>query len=469
MAWTRMRVDELANAWVGDRNTPFQLGMLGVFEPGPWRRPDGTLDRTSLVRELALRAGRVPELRRRVLWTRLGEGRPLWVEDPTFQPAGHVGSTTLAADEDLCTWAANRCADAVDLDLPPWRAEVVDGLSDGRFAVLVVVHHVLADGLAGVRLVGSLLDPAPDTVRSGAPRSTPSAAPSHRELVRDRWGSVRASTRAWAGDLAAAAATRAHYGPSVAGRPPREPERRPLAGVRDAMEGFRVPLPTTSLPATVGPGRRMVVSSSGLAQVRLTCHVLGVTVNDLVLAVVTMGLHDLLAGRGECSDGVFLRTTVPVATGTAGQVMGMIVVDLPVAETDPLRRLALITEATTLRKARLRATGGDVSGILRMPLPVVRAFVRWSRRIGSSRVNLAVSNVPGPTAPLWLGGARMLKAVPVAPLVPLVPLSVAALSYAGSLVVAVNADASITDLGVVAAGMTKAFACYDELAARSAG
>ena len=55
----------------------------------------------------------------------------------------------------------------------------------------------------------------------------------------------------------------------------------------------------------------------------------------------------------------------------------MMVVDLPVAEPDPLRRLALINHATTSRQAQLRAAGGDVTDILHLPLPLVRAFVRW--------------------------------------------------------------------------------------------
>jgi diacylglycerol O-acyltransferase len=91
--------------------------------------------------------------------------------------------------------------------------------------------------------------------------------------------------------------------------------------------------------------------------------------------------------------------------------------------------------------------------------------VRWGRRLGSSRVNLSVSNVRGPSDPLWLAGASLLEALPIAPLVPLVPVSVAALSYAGSLGVTVNADASIADLAVVAAGIDRSFAQYAALAA----
>lgn len=185
--------------------------------------------------------------------------------------------------------------------------------------------------------------------------------------------------------------------------------------------------------------------------------------NDLVLAMVTDGLRDLLAARAELHPGLFLRTTIPVATGRAGLAMGMLVVDLPVGQPDPRQRLALITAATTAGEARLRATGDDVTAILYLPVPMLRLFVRWGRRVGSSRINLAVSNVPGPDAHLWLAGARMERALPIAPLVPLVPLSVAALSYSGSLTIVVNADAAITDLALMTPAMTQALRRYQEL------
>jgi len=234
--------------------------------------------------------------------------------------------------------------------------------------------------------------------------------------------------------------------------------------MRQAWEGFRAPLPATSLPRRVGPERLMVIATQNLETARRTGHTLGVTINDLVLAVVTEGMRDLLAARGDHLDGIFLRTTVPVATGAAGQAMGMIVVDLPVGELDPLRRLEMISEATKERKAQLRTSGGDVTDILHVPLPLARAVVRWGRRIGSGRVNLSVSNVPGPSASLWLAGARMLQAVPVAPLVPLVPISVAALSYAETLTIAVNADAALIDLNMLGEAMKGSLARYERLA-----
>ena len=135
-------------------------------------------------------------------------------------------------------------------------------------------------------------------------------------------------------------------------------------------------------------------------------------------------------------------------------------VDLPVGEPDPLRRLAAIHAATARAKGRLYAGAGDITEVVHLPIPLARVGMRWMRRFGGTRVNLFVTDVPGPTAPLWLAGARMLEAVPVAPLVQNVGLGVAALSYAGELAVSVHADGSVTDLELLADGMAADFAAF---------
>lgn len=433
-------MDELVNAWVGDRDTPFQLGLVGVFDPAPFRRPDGSLDVPRVRRELVARAGRVPALRRRVVWTRPGEGRPVWAADPCFDPAAHVEAVTLPTPADWTTWAANRVVRPLARHRPLWRAEIVDGVPDGRFAVIIVVHHLVTDGLAGMALASSLLDTAPDAARPAATLGEAQPLPSHRDLLRARLAEIAAVLR------------------RRRNAPPGEVRGRPgLRQAREAMAGLRTPLPATSLPTAVGPDRRMVVVRQPLADLVRAGHALGVTVNDLLLTAVTGGLRELLSRRGEPTAGLVLRTTVPAATGRPGQVLGMLVVDLPVGEPDALRCLERIHRTTSQGKARLRASGADVSDLLRVPLPVARAIVRYGRRYGSRRITAGVTDVIGPPAPLWLAGARLLEAVPVAPLVPLVPLSVAALSYAGQFAVSVNADASITDLGVLGDGLARTF------------
>ena len=82
-----------------------------------------------------------------------------------------------------------------------------------------------------------------------------------------------------------------------------------------------------------------------------------------------------------------------------------------------MRRLAAIHATTAAAKRRLYAGAGDVTEVVHLPIPLARVGMRWMRRFGGTRVNLFVTDVPGPVQPLWLAGARMLEAVPVAPLV----------------------------------------------------
>src|SRR3954447_26715291 len=97
VALTRLRMDELVNAWVADRCTPFQIALLGVFDAAPFLLSDGALDVPRIRRELVVRARRVEAFRRRVVWTRVGEGMPVWAPDPSFDPSQHVEAITLPA------------------------------------------------------------------------------------------------------------------------------------------------------------------------------------------------------------------------------------------------------------------------------------------------------------------------------------------------------------------------------------
>jgi diacylglycerol O-acyltransferase len=447
VAFTRLRADELVNVWAADRHTPMQIALLGVFEAGPFRQADAAVDTAGVRSELAARARRVPALGRRVVWTRVGEGRPIWAADPSFDPLRHVEAVTLPPGAALGTWAAGRMLRPLRRDLPLWRAEVVDGLPDGRFAVLVVVSHVLADGRTGVALAGALLDPAADTVLEEPAAAAVPPLPAHRELLGMRLHDVVGALR------------RAR--PEPAGR---RRGRRGLEQLRDLLSALGAPVPRTSLPRRISPGRRLAVVRHPLPDLERTGHALDVTVNDLLLAAVAGGLRLLFAARGDHVPGLVVRASVPAATGRAGQqVMGMLLVDLPVGEPDPLRRLALIRRTTTAGKARLRAATGSVTDI-RLPQPVARLLVRWGRRFGSRSISLSVTDVAGPPAPLWLAGARLVEAVPIAPLVPQVPLAVAALSYDGELWVSVNADAAITDVDALADGTARAFTDLDRMA-----
>ena len=450
----RLRPADLANLWAESPGMPSQIALLAQFDAGPFAVA-GRLDAERVRAELARRAWRVPALVRRVVWTRPGQGRPAWAPDPGFDPTRHITCTRLPQGDDLARWCANRVVRPLDRARPLWRAEVVDGLPAGRFGLLVVLHHVLADGLTGVALAAALLDGEPDAGPADPVAAPPPAVPTARDLVADnfrtRLGGLSAALRR----TARIPRTLRHWGTEAGGAGGAGKTR--ARQLRDASADVRAMAPRTSFPRRVGSGRRLAVVHLPLGKLRAAAHTHGATINDLLLAAVCGGLRDLLRSRGDSVADLVLRASFPVGE-MAGQHAGMLLVGLPVHEPDPLRRLATINTATTAMKARVRAGGGDVFDVLHLPGPLARLAVRWMRRIARRHINLFVTNVPGPTRPLWLAGARLLDAVPVAPLTADVPLGVAALSYGDILAVSINADAAVTDLDVLARGIERGFA-----------
>ena len=424
-----LRAEDLANLWVEDPCTPFHIALVAELAPGPLRTDDGSPDLPRIAAELAARAHRVPALGRRMVRRRLGTARPVWMVDPGDRPERHVRCAVLPTGQDFVAWAGNRVLEPLDRSRPLWRADVVGGLPDGRVGLVVVVHHVVADGLTGVAMVSRLLDerPAAEATETVPEPTGPSLA---RPLD--------------AGDGA-----------------PDGLRGGPLARVRAALEDFGSRTSRTSLPRRLGPHRRLLVLEEPLDDLQRIGHALGATVNDLLVAAVSAGLRSLLATRGDLRPGLVARASVPVGRTGAGQTAGMLAAALPVGEDDSVARLATIVGETTAGKRRIRSGGGHVMDVTRLPLPLAHLAVRWLRRIAGSRIDLFVTDVPGPRGPLWLAGARLVRAIPVAPLVQGVPIGIAALSYAGRLAIAVNADAAVTDIEVFVDGLRAEFRHLD--------
>lgn len=436
----RVPVPDLCALWAETPQAPMNIALIGVFEGEPLT---GAGDGVALSRIRALveaHLDRAPMLRCVLRPTSLGQGTPVWMDAAHFDIAEHVvlapAAQLLANDEDFLMWCARRSMIVLDRHRPLWRMDVVPGLPGGRVGVLLVLHHVVADGLRGVELVTSLLDQAPgsgDQGPAGVPWH-PQPPPTRLELVRDnlrrRWKGVRRLRLA----RVARSARKLH---AVM----REPGQR---------------APRTSLTGMIGARRRLMVLHFPVADLRAAGHAYHATINDLLIAAVTAGVRDLLLGRGECREGLVLRASVPVG-GRPGQDAGMFMAPLPVGVSDPARRLQLIVDTTTKRKKR---ADEGVAGIVAMPALLARLGVAWARRAAAGHINLYITNVPGPPAALYLTGARLQQAVPLAPLVAGVRLSVTALSYDGQFMVSLLADENMPDLPILAAGMRSAFRGY---------
>lgn len=434
---TRVPVPDLCCLWAETETAPMNIALVATFDAARLVDDRGEVDLDLTRASIAAHLHQAPMLRRVLRPTRPGQGRPVWIDAGDFSIDQHVvlaqPGHPFADEQEFLDWCARETLRPLDRSKPLWRISIVPGLPDRRLGFLIVVHHVVADGLRGVAMIAGLLDVDPAGEVSADPWR-PAPAPTATELVVD-------NARAWA------KAVRSIQLRLL---------RRRLGALRGLREEIPSRAPTTVLTGDIGNGRQLAVVRQPLESLRTAAHDLGCTINDLLLAAVTHGLREMLSPRGDGAEAMMLRATVPVGE-TNGHQGGMIAVTLPVGLADPGDRLRHIVAETSRRK---QSPDGGVAGIVSMPATLARLGVLWARHTAATHINLYVTNVPGPPFPLYLAGARLHHVVPLAPLVAGVRLSVTALSYDGVLSVALLADQALTNFAALTAGVRTGFDTY---------
>jgi diacylglycerol O-acyltransferase len=444
----RLTGQDLSNLWPEDLGWPQDIGAVAILDGKALLDVDGCLRMTDVRAAIAGRVSLVPRLHQVMYRPRRGLGRPLWVDAADFDLADHVRVRPLsgtASEEDLLTACQELRRHPLDRSLPLWELWLLPGLSDGRVGMLLRLHHVIADGVASVALIGALLDLTPEPAAVEPAPWTPRPVPSTRDLLVD-------NIRRNASTLAIAASRLAHPRQTVRGI------RRGWPAIREVLGGSRAPRTSLNRPFT--GERRIALVRGRLDTAKRYAHAQQATINDVVLAVVAGGLRDLLSARGERVDGLVLLAAVPVSLhreprGKArGNLDGGMVIPLPVGEPDATSRLRLIAAETGRRK--LMARPQLFSGVLAIAA-VQRALSRMMKR--QRRVNVYVANVPGPPVPLYLAGAPLEQVFAVVPIMGNVGLGVGVLSYAGQLNFTTIADRDgFPDLDVFLAGMQRSLA-----------
>lgn len=423
----------------GDELWPQDIGAVLLLDGRPLLAPDGAL-RIDVVREvIRSRLHLVPRFRQVLCVPRHGLGAPLWVDHPGIDVTEHVQVLPLPApggELELLRTVERLRRRHLNRARPLWEMWFLTGLTQGRVALFVRIHHTVADGMAALTMIGAFLDPTPDAVPPPVEPWTPAPPPTGRELLADnlRWHGA-----GLAAGLAALARPRTMV----------RQARRAWPALRELLAGE--PGRVTSLHRLIGSDRTLAVVHTSLAEVRAIANRHGATVNDVLLTLTAGGLRALLRSRGESVDGT-LPIYVPVSLRrgrgpTEGNLISQMVVPLPVGVADPGRRLRRIAAETATRKALTRTSLGTLfRGRIASTLMLMA--------IKRQRVNVVSADVPGPEQPLHLAAARVLEVFPVLNLIGTVSLAVGAVSYAGGFTVAVTADRdAYPDVGVLAAAI----------------
>lgn len=377
----------------------------------------------------------VPRYRQRIAEVPAQLGRPVWVDDPHFNLRYHLRHTALphpGGDAELRRLAGRVFALRLDRDRPLWEIWMVEGLRDGRWAMLSKTHHALVDGVSGIDITTIVydLDPEPARPLTPAGRWEPQPMPTSAQLLARAVTDRLVQPRAIVDELVAFS-----HGP-----------RRMLGGLlrqaRD-MGGFALvglhPVPRTPLNVAIGPHRRYAWVDADLAEFKQIKNHAGGTVNDVVLAAVAGAIGRFLRRRGFETEDVVLRAMVPVSVraedehGALGNKVAAMWAPLPIGLQDPAAQLRAITEAMRHLKDSGQAVGAQrLTELLGFAPPTI---LSQAMRLAPHQryCNLVVTNVPGPQVPLYVLGRRLRALYPVVPVFDRLALNVAVLSYDGRL------------------------------------
>jgi len=410
--------------------TPMHIGGVSIFE-GP---PPPFEDLRAMVQgKLHL----TPRYRQKVRFVPLGMGEPVWVDDSHFNIGYHLRHSAVPSpgtEAQLRATAARVFSQHLDRARPLWEIWMVEGLEDERWALLSKVHHCMVDGVAATDMMSLMFGESPEQSTNGEvwhadpePSGLDLIAYSARHRIRDPAAQVRFALRAPTEVLRA-----------VAGG------ARALAAAAPAMRPA-----TSSLTGPIGPHRVWSWANVSLGDVKSVRTVLGGTVNDVVLTLITSGYRALLESRGEAvSAGTVVRTMVPVSVRAPGEHgeynnrVSAVFARLPVGIDDSAGRLADIRAQMDGIKSSKQAVAGDALAQLSGFAPPMLLALGSRVATRSARLNMdtATTNVPGPQQPLKTLDRTLLRSYPYVPIVGTIRIVVAIFSYDGELYFGVTGD-----------------------------
>jgi WS/DGAT/MGAT family acyltransferase len=399
MSLERVGANDLTILATDHGQVPMNFGAVLEFGAG---------DGQQMLRLLADRLAGVRRFRQRLVDFGPLTGPPVWVDDPTFDPADHISASDLHGADVLLDRAADVVCARLPQERPLWAMHAFEGLPGGGFAVVIVMHHVVADGMGGLAVLATLVDGAPRADRITSPQ------PTRREVFLD--ARRRVAVRS--------------VGTTV---------RTVVRGLREMGIGrpSRVP-PTSILRPTTGR-RHARALGVPLDDVVVAAHRLGVTVNDVIVAAVGGALFDLLRARGESPSHVVV--SVPVSARSAGADLGNQVGAIPVAVPagpSPDSRLRAVAAQTRRAKSQQRGSSAAVLALVFRSLAALRLeqyFINRQRLVHTFETNLR-----GPAEQLRIAGTPLIRILPIAVNPGNVGVSFDVLSYAGELTICVVAD-----------------------------
>jgi len=387
-----------------------------------------------LVSAFAERIHAVPRCTQMLHAHRLDFGAPEWVEDPHFDISHHLHHIALPSpgdDADLFGMIATVMQSRLDRERPLWECWIIEGLTDGRWAILMKLHHCIADGIATTQMLGKLADGSDgDTL---AKKTRAAREPDGPTL---RLPSIGLNPLTWFGGLLRTTVAAAGAAEHAA------------VGMVELTAGLLNAATNSSLTGSVTTMRRYSAARIDLADLERVAKAFDVTLNDVALAAIAHSYRKLLLNRGEVPQHDSLRTLVPVSVRSIkdfdrsdNRVSAMLPL-LPVDEPDPAKQLQLVHSRLTTAKSSGQREGGStiMSAANAIPFPILAWTVRRLAGLPQRAVVALATNVPGSPRRYTLMGREVLQMLPVPPIAVRLRTGIAMVSYADSFVFGITAD-----------------------------
>lgn len=405
----------------------------------------------ALMSTLSQRIGSCPRFAQRVRLRPFDLGPPEWVDDPEFDLAHHlrrIGVPQPGTDCELFRSIADVMSWRLDRSRPLWEIWVIDGLTDGRWAMLMKVHHAIADGIAMAHMLAGLSD-------GGIPKSFAGRIRAAREPKKSglQLPTPTLNPLTW---ISGVCSTSAALAAGVI---------RGARGTAELAVGLMRASADSSLNGPIGSLRRYSAARVAFSDIKEVCQAFDVTVNDVALAALTESYRALLTRRGEQPLPDSLRTLVPVSIRSADAAedtdnrVSVMLPYLPIEEQRPIRRLRTVHSRLTKTKSNGQRQAGTAFMAMAnaIPFAVTAPVVRLLTRLPQRGVAALATNVPGPAEPLKIMGRTAIAVMPVPPIALRLRTGVAILSYADDLFFGILADFdAVPDVDELARGVETA-------------
>lgn len=414
------------------------IGSTSIFE--------GKLTHKDLVKHIEDRLHLVPRYLQKVVPDPFNLGHPTWEFCDDFRIANHifkVEQEKAFSEKDLVALAGKLMTDVMDRSKPLWELYVVENLEGDRSAMIAKVHHCMVDGISGVDLIKIIFDISPES--EPPPKSefsipkTKTKEPAE-QLVESLMGGMQETFKRMMemqGGLLYMASNLLK--PETA---------QSLPQLAEVLPAVTAPPPTLPFNGKCSGERRLAWSEFSFADARSIRNILGGTVNDVVLTVLSEAVARYTIHHGQEIRGKQMRFMMPVSLrqkeqrGSLGNLISILPVEIPLDIKSLPERFKYVNQKTALMKETKLAEGLMLFGAIYGMLPAaLQSFLGQIADLPFPPFNMVATNVPGPQIPLYLAGRKMLTQYPYVPIGYGLGLGCAILSYNQMLYFGLSSDA----------------------------